>query len=92
MNFVFTSNGVSIGRDAVDKPCRTDTEVVYRVCKNVPNAHRFNPSRYGLTSSRIGFYIGVSIRSSKQVYWHGNYAVESARDAFNGGSLFLNKA
>jgi hypothetical protein len=91
MNFVFTQNGVRIGRDSMDKKCKTETEVIYRVTKNVPNAHRFNPSHYGLTSSKIGFYIGSSIRKSKELYWHGNYAIESARDAFNKGSLFLIK-
>jgi hypothetical protein len=92
MNFVFTQNGIRIGRDSTDKKCRTETEVIYRVTKNIPNAHRFNPSRYGLTSSKIGFYIGFSIRKSKELYWHGDYAIELAHDAFNNGSLFLNKA
>jgi hypothetical protein len=92
MNFVFTLNGVYIGRDASDKPCRTETEVIYRVTKNVLNAHHFNPSRYGMTGSKIGFYIGFRLSSSKEVYWHERYAIESARDAFNAGSLFLLKA
>lgn len=92
MNFVFTPNGVRIGRDASDKRCRTETEVIFRACKGIPNAHRFNPSRYGLTDSRLGFYIGVSIRSSKELYWHADYMVESLRDTFNAGSAFLHKA
>jgi hypothetical protein len=91
MNFVFTNTGVSIGRDASDKPCRTETEVIFRAVKSIPNAHRFNPSKYGLTDSRIGFYIGASIRSTKELYWHGNYQIENARDEWNAGSLFLNK-
>jgi hypothetical protein len=89
---VFTESGVSIGRDAKDKPCRTETEVIFRVCKNVPNAHRFNPSRYGLTDSRIGFYIGFRIGTAKEIYWHERYQIESAHEAWNKGSLFLLKA
>ena len=92
MNFVFTSSGIRIGRDATDKRARTETEVIYRAVKSIPNAHRFNPSRYGLTDSRLGFYIGSTIRHSKELYWHANYMVENARDAFNSGALFLHKA
>jgi hypothetical protein len=92
MNFVFTEGGLRIGRDVTDKRARTETEVVYRAVKSIPGAHRFNPSRYGLTDSKLGLYIGASMRSSKQVYWHANYMVENAQDAFNGGAVFFHKA
>jgi hypothetical protein len=39
MNFVFTNNGVSIGRDATDKRARTETEVIYRASPTVMRAN-----------------------------------------------------
>ena len=92
MNFVFTPNGIRIGRDTTDKRARTETEVIYRAVKSIPNAHRFNPSRYGLTDSKLGFYIGHRINAKHaELYWHANYMVESLRDTFNNGVAFLHK-
>ena len=95
MNFLFTSNGLSIGRDNGDKPIRKESTVIYRALLDL-NAgnhtrHRWArcyPYRHGLTGCRIG------MRHTKtgEIYWHGNYQIEAAHEAWNAGGLFLNKA
>ena len=83
-----------MGRDSDDKPIRKESKVIFRVLQALNAGEtrgrwaRFYPDRHGLTSSRIG------VRNRKQgvIYWHGNYQIESASEAFNAGGLFLNKA
>ena len=89
MNFVFTHTGLSIGRDATDKPIRKESTVIHHALKGLgPDWMRFYPDRHGLTSCRIG----LRHRRRNEVYWHGNYQIEDAAEAWNSGNLFLNKA
>ena len=94
MNVIFTHTGMSIGRDATDKPIRKESTVIFQALKMLNNGDfrrpwvRFYPDRHGLTASRIG----VRNRKTGEIYWHGNYAIESASEAWNQGKLFLNKA
>jgi hypothetical protein len=94
MNYIFTENGLRIGRDSGDKAIRKESTVIFRVlkalnaCETRGRWARFYPDRHGLTASKIG----VQNRKRGIVYWHGNYAVEDAAEAWNGGQLFLNKA
>lgn len=96
MNYIFTDNGVSIGRDATDKRVPKETTIVHRLLlalnegrRGVGPWVRFNPSLHGMT----GCTLGVRNTRTGVVYWHGNYQVESAHEAFNKmGSVFFNKA
>ncbi len=94
MNYIFTNNGLRIGRDKDDKPVRKESTVVFRVLQALNAGEtkgrwsRFYPYRHGLTSCKIG----VRNKTRGIIYWHGNYAVEDAAEALNGGQLFLNKA
>lgn len=94
MNFVFTDNGLRIGRDSAEPHARRESEIFTRAARALGafDAHTFNPSRYGMTDCRRGLYFGNSIRRAREVYWHANYMVEDARTAWNDGSLFLHKA
>ena len=94
MNFVFTDNGLRIGRDSADPRARRESEVFTRAARALGafDAHTFNPSRYGMTACRHGLYLGASIRRAREVYWHANYMVEDAREEWNSGSLFPRKA
>jgi hypothetical protein len=49
------------------------------------NFRRINPSRYGLTSCRLGLWD----RKAKVILWHERYAVENAATEFNHGSVFF---
>jgi hypothetical protein len=94
MNFVFTNSGLSVGRDNGDKPCRKESTVIFRILAELNRGDyrrlwvRCWPDRHGLTSCRIG----IRNRKTNKIYWHGNYAVEDAAEAWNKGQLFLNKA
>jgi len=93
MNFLYTDSGLRVGRDSDDKPARKESTVIFRALKALnageTRGHwsRFYPDRHGLTSCRIG----VRNRTRGLVYWHGNYQIEAAHEAFNAGGLFLNK-
>jgi len=94
MNFIFTNDGVRVGRDRDDAPIRKESTLVYYILKafNETDGYhrwaRFYPDRHGLTSSRLG------VRDTRKgtIYWHANYEVEDAAKAFNKGSVFFHKA
>ena len=94
MNFLFTDDGLRIGRDRDDKPVRKESTVVHRIITALNAGEtrgrwtRFHPYRHGLTSCRIG------LRNAKRgiVYWHERYQVEDAAKEFNAGQLFLQKS
>jgi hypothetical protein len=95
MNFLFTANGLRVGRDRTDKRIRKESTVVFRILSEMNRGAlrrvwvRCWPDRIGLTSCRVG----IKNRKTGDIYWHGNYAVEDAAQAWwNDGQLFLNKA
>ena len=93
MNFVWTSNGLRIGKDSADRKVRKDSTVVFKAlkCLNAGDYRRpwrrVYPDRIGLTSCRVG----IRNMLTGDIYWHERYAIESASEAFNDGSLFLLK-
>lgn len=95
MNFIFASNGVSIGRDAKDKRIPKESTLVHRALAALNHGDfrrpwvRCWPDRHGLTSCRTGF----RNRLTGLIYWHGNYQIEDAAQEFNNkGGVFFNVA
>lgn len=94
MNFIFSKNSVSVGRDITDKKIYKESTVTYKIIKALNERDgigvwkRFYPDRYGLTSCRQGF------RNSRtgEYYWHERYQIESACEAFNNGGVTYFKA
>ena len=94
MNIIFTTNGMSVGRDVADKPIYKESTVIHKLRQmlnqtdGIGTWKRFRPDRHGLTSSKIG------IRNSKTgvIYWHERYQIECAAKAWRDGNLFLLKA
>jgi hypothetical protein len=92
MNFIETPSGLSIGRDSSDKLVKTESALLSRLICAIPSSHRFNPSLHGLTSCTFAIRIPSYTNKPDTIYWHARYQIESASDAFNSGSLFLDKA
>ncbi len=94
MNIVWTHTGVSIGRDTADGKAYKESTVIFRFLQMMNSGdhgkvwRRFYPNRHGLTDCRTG----VRNRITGEAYWHGNYQIENAAEAWNSGNLFLNKA
>ena len=95
MNLLFLNNGIRIGRDRDDPRIRKESTIVYYILKMLNSDTgqgrwvRFYPYRHGLTDSRLGVR---NIRTG-EIYWHANYQVEDAAEAFNeDGQVFFHKA
>ena len=94
MNFVFTNTQIRIGRDTADKHVPKESTLVYRMLQQL-NANegfrpwvRFYPDRHGLTSSKLG----IKNKRTGVIYWHANYQIEAAHEAFNKvGEVIFNK-
>ena len=87
MTAELTIAGCTLKRESGDTRISHESTVVYRM-KRLLNAQgyhfvRMNPSRYGLTSCRLG----LIDRKAKIVLWHERYAIENAATEFNHGHV-----
>lgn len=90
MKIKLTKSGCSLIREPGDKRIPKESTVVFHM-RNLLNAQghhfvRINPSRYGLTSCKIG----LADWKAKIILWHERYAIELAHEEFNkAGEVWL---
>ena len=84
-------SGCVLKREAGDPRLYHESTVAYHL-KRLLNAQgfhftRMNPSRYGLTSCRVG----LQDKKAKILLWHERYQIENAATEFNHGKVFLQR-
>lgn len=92
MRVSLTANGCTLTREPGDKALSHESNTAFHMRRLLNDGagmdfKRFNPSRYGLTSCKVG------IRSQRLgiVLWHDRYAIEEAHKEFNAGSVFFSR-
>lgn len=92
MKIEINDGGCLLIREPGDKRMRRESEVVSAMIRLLNQKggkfKRIWPYRVGLTSSRLG----LADETERIGYWHGNYAVEDAKNAFNRkGKIWFNR-
>jgi hypothetical protein len=91
MTVLLSASGCQISRETGDKLASKESNVAYwmKLCLNREgyNFVRINPSRYGLTSCKLG----IADWKRGIVLWHERYAVENAATEFNKNHVWFTR-